>query len=131
MPLGKWNWQFDFPVKNDQFYPDIVIGALLVWFIWSFANAKRAGMWMGAVLLSLWVAIHCFDWWIPYMRSLPSNAARYSFYRPHTQILPAVGNHYPPDGRHAVLDLILFPACFLAIVALVRHRRSRIFEREP
>ena len=125
VPLGKWNWQFRFPVSNDQFYPDIVIGVLLVWFVWSFAKARRSGMWVATVLLSVWVVVHCFDWWIPYMRNLPSNAARYSFYQPYTQILPVIRDHYPPDAGHAVLDFILFPAWFLVIVALVQRRPSR------
>src|ERR1700736_5175757 len=41
VPLGKWNWQFTFPVSNDQFYPDIVIGLLLQWVAWSFAVRNR------------------------------------------------------------------------------------------
>jgi hypothetical protein len=148
IPLGKWNWAFAFPVDNDQFYPDLVIGALLLWFCWSFWRAKMLGMWVGAVLLSLWfcwsfwrakmlgmwvgavllslwVVVHCLDWWVSYARSLPANAGRFSYYQAHTQILPVIGNHYPPDAGHTVLDFILFPTCLLAIAAVVRNRGRR------
>jgi hypothetical protein len=30
IPLGPWNGEFHWPVNNDQFYPDIVIGLLLM-----------------------------------------------------------------------------------------------------
>lgn len=120
VPLGRWNGESGFPVRNDQFVPDLVIGGLLLWFAWSFAKGRRVGMWVGAVMLSLWVAVHCMDWWIPYARSLPGNAGRYSFYAAHTQMLPVIGNHFPPDAGHAVLDLLVFPTCAVVIAALVR-----------
>ncbi len=117
IPLGRWNWAFAFPVQNDQFYPDIVIGVLLAWFAFSFATGRRISMAIGSALLTLWVVVHSFDWWIPYLRDLPQNAGRYSFYQPHTQILPVVGHHYPPDAGHVILDLLLFPAWLLSGVA--------------
>ncbi len=117
LPLGRWNWQFHLPVSNDQFYPDLVIGTLLLWFTWSFARQSRPGMVAASVLLSLWVVVHFFDWWLPYLRDLPENAARFSFYQPHTQLLPVVGHHYPPDGAHTILDLILYPTCLVALLA--------------
>lgn len=30
IPLGVWNGEFHWPVHNDQFYPDVVIGLLLL-----------------------------------------------------------------------------------------------------
>ncbi len=33
IPLARWNWQFSWPVVNDQFYPDIIIGGLLLLFV--------------------------------------------------------------------------------------------------
>jgi hypothetical protein len=125
VPLGKWNWQFKFPVINDQFYPDLIIGLLLIWFAWSFATRRTVGMWTAAALLTLWVVIHLFDWWIPYARSLPQNIGRYHFYQQRTQVLPALGHHYPPDGGHAVLDFILFPTCLIAVLATIRDLPSR------
>ncbi len=69
IPLGKWNWQFRWPVKNDQFYPDIVIGLLLTFFLAAFLRTWRAGMWVGVALLGLWACVHFFDWWLPYLQS--------------------------------------------------------------
>ena len=31
IPIGNLNGEFRWPVTNDQFFPDIVIGLLLVW----------------------------------------------------------------------------------------------------
>lgn len=129
IPLGKWNWQFGFPVSNDQFYPDIVIGLLLLWFTWSLVKGRRTGIWAAAALLTLWVVVHCFDWWIPYAKNNPHNAARYSFYQPRSQLLPAIGNHYPPDGGHAVLDFILFPTCVVVVLAAACGKRGSESER--
>lgn len=119
VPLGRWNGQVHFPVSNDQFYPDIVIGALLVLFLVSFLRGWRAGMVAASLLLGLWVVAHFFDWWLPYLRDLPSNAGRYSFYASHTQLLPVIGHHFPPDGGHTVLDLLLYPTWFVALWATI------------
>jgi hypothetical protein len=124
VPLRRWNWQFAWPVHNDQFYPDIVIGFLLVWITWSFARKHRVSMWAGTSLLALWMVVHLFDWWIPYAKSAPQNLARYSFYSQRTQILPLIGNHYPPDAGHAILDFLLFPAFALALTGTIANLRA-------
>ena len=129
IPLGRWNGQFHLPVTNDQFYPDLVIGALLLWFLWSFARASKPGIVTACILLTLWVVAHTFDWWIPYLRDLPQNAARFSFYASHTQLLPVVGHHYPPDAGHAILDFLLFPTWVAVLIATIRPNpqpRSRL-----
>lgn len=120
IPLGRWNWQFRWPVQNDQFYPDVVIGFLLILFVLAFLLQWRPGMWVSVVLLGLWVAIHFFDWWLPYLHDSPSNYPRYTFYAQHTQFLPVIGHHYPPDAGHTLLDFLLYPTwacCFLAVVS--------------
>jgi hypothetical protein len=124
VPLRRWNWQFAWPVHNDQFYPDIVIGFLLMWIAWSFARRHRISMWAGTLLLALWTVVHLFDWWIPYAKSAPQNLGRYSFYSQRTQILPVIGNHYPPDAGHAILDFLLFPALALALTATIANLRA-------
>ena len=74
------------------------------------------------VILTLWTAVHLSDWWIPYTRDLPANAARFSFYPCYTQLLPVVSHHYPPDAAHAILDALVFPTTFLAIFATFTSR---------
>jgi hypothetical protein len=123
IPLGKWNLQFRWPVQNDQFYPDILIGLLLILFLAAFWRIWRAGMWVGVALLGLWVYAHFFDWWLPYLRSSASNYSRFSFYAPYTQILPVIGHHYPPDRGHAVLDFLLYPTWFACLSAAL-HRTN-------
>lgn len=130
VPLGRWNWQFQWPVVNDQFYPDIAISLLLVVFAMAFVRRWLAAMWIASVLLTLWAVAHLFDWWIPYAQNSVANFARYSFYATHTQILPVIGHHYPPDGGHAVLDFLVCPTCVLALVTTVKWTRSRLRENK-
>jgi hypothetical protein len=125
VPLSRWNWQFTWPVSNDQFYPDIVIGLLLIWIAWSFARRRRASMGIGASLLALWTVVHTFDWWVPYAKNAPQNLGRYTFYSQRTQILPVIGSHYPPDTGHAILDFFLFTAFALALTATIVNLPSR------
>jgi hypothetical protein len=117
IPLGRWNWQFRWPVQNDQFYPDIVIGLLLAFFLVAFMRLWPTARWVAVGLLGLWVCVHFFDWWLPYIQNSASNYARFSFYAQHTQVLPVLGNHYPPDGGHAVLDFLLFPTWLVCLAA--------------
>ncbi len=51
IPLRRWNWQFRWPVQNDQFYPDIMIGFLLAFFVVTFLRSWRPGMWVAVALL--------------------------------------------------------------------------------
>lgn len=125
IPLGRWNGQFHLPVDNDQFYPDIVIGALLLWFAWSFTRSSSPGIYTACVLLPLWVVANLFDWWIPYARDLPGNLSRYRFYQSHTQLLPAFGNHFPPDAGHTVLDALVFPTCAVVLLAASKFYRRQ------
>jgi hypothetical protein len=123
VPLGRWNWQFTWPVNNDQFYSDIVIGFLLVWIARSFARVRRVSMWIGTFLLALWTVVHLFDWWIRYAKNAPANHGRFSFYSQRTQILPVIADHYPPDAGHAILDFLLFPTVALALMASIASLR--------
>ena len=123
--LGRWNWQFRWPVQNDQFCPDIVIGALLMLFILSFLRSWLVGRWACVVLLGLWVGVHFSDWWLPYLQDSTSNYTRYSFYAAHTQILPVIGHHHPPDGGHAVLDFLLYPTWFACLLGALSARASK------
>src|SRR2546429_2978292 len=130
LPLGRWNGEFHWPVHNDQFYPDIVIGFLLLLMIASFTRPVRAGMWIGVALLALWTAVHLHDWWIPYLRGTgPERDGFYSFYAGRTQLLPTFGRHHPPDGGHAILDLwvfLAFASCLVSAVAASWTAKHRV-----
>lgn len=103
IPLSRWNWQFSWSVKNDQFYPDIVIGFLLLWIARSFSRLHRV--------------------WIPYTKNAPENLGRFSFYSQRTQIPPVIGGH-PPDAGHAILDFLVFPTFVLALTATITNLRA-------
>jgi hypothetical protein len=111
VPLGAWNGEFYWPVKNDQFYPDIVIGVLLLWMLSVFWRQRVVGMWIAVSLLMLWIGVHLVDWWIPYLDGTgPEREGFYRFYSSRTQVLPVIGSHHPPDGGHTVLDVFVLLA---------------------
>ena len=127
-PLRAWNGEFYWPVHNDQFYPDIVIGALLIWIMFSYYKRRIAGMWIGVALLTLWLGIHLHDWWIPYIKGTgPERAGFYQFYGSRTQLLPAIGNHHPPDGGHTILDVLVAGAWIVCAVAAIRTKRKIVW----
>src|SRR2546429_9641173 len=86
--------------------------------------ALPISMWIGTSLLALWTVVHLFDWWIPYAKNSPDNQGRFSFYSQHTQIFPVIGDHYPPDAGHAILDFLLFPTLALALRATIANLRT-------
>jgi hypothetical protein len=132
IPLGPWNGEFRWPVSNDQFYPDIVIGLLLLWMISRFWQRRIVGMWIGVSLLTLWFGVHLSDWWIPYLRGTgPEREGFYRFYSSRTQILPVIGSHHPPDGGHAILDLFVLSAFIFGLWAAFVDRRKRIRSEVP
>jgi len=86
IPLGAWNGEFYWPVKNNQFYPDIVIGVLLLWMLSVCWRQRVVGMWIAVSLLMLWIGVHLFDWWIPYLHGTgPEREGFYRFYSSRTK----------------------------------------------
>ncbi len=125
IPLGPWNGEPRWPVRNDQFYPDIVIGLLLLWMIWNFMHQRIVGMWIGTALLTLWIGVHLNDWWIPYARGTGvGRDGFYRFYSSRTQVLPVIGNHHPPDGGHTILDLLVLVVFVLSFAAAFANSRK-------
>lgn len=125
IPLGLWNGEPHWPVRNDQFYPDIAIGIFLIWMLWSFARQKTMAIGTAAVLLTTWAVLHAFSWWIPYLRGTGSERTGfYQFYASRIQLLPSVGNHHPPDGGHAVLDFFVFASLVLCLLVFFQRIRT-------
>jgi hypothetical protein len=126
-PLGNWNGEHSWPVHNDQFSLDIIVGLVLFAAIFSFRTNSRAGMILGSALLGLWVYFHVQSWWLPCFRGVTSPRA-IAFHKqllPHTQVLPRFGNHFPPDAEHTFIDFFLFPAFLFCLVATVRSLLGR------
>lgn len=77
---------------------------------------------LGTLLLGLWVYFHLQAWWLPYICGVSSTAG-VAFHRQflaHTQVLPKIGNHFPPDAEHTFIDVFVFPAFALCCVATGR-----------
>jgi hypothetical protein len=128
VPLRAWSGEFYWPVHNDQFYLDILIGALLIWIMSSFHKRRIASMWIGVALLMLWLGVHLHDWWIPYINGTsPERAAVSQFNSSRTQLLPVIGNHHPPDGGDTILDALIVFAWIVCAVAAFRTRRKIVW----
>src|SRR6266568_2296548 len=65
-PLAKWNGEYHWPVHNDQFSLDLVVGVILLGAIFSFRRQFLPGMVLSTGLLGLWAYFHLQTWWIPY-----------------------------------------------------------------
>ena len=125
MPLGPWNGEFIQPVHNRWLYVDIVIGLLLLWMTRSFYKRRIVNMWVSVTLLTLWLGMHLKVWWIPYAKGTgPETADLYKSYSSHTQILPLIGNHHPPDGGQTVLDFLIVATWFVCLLASIRTKRK-------
>jgi hypothetical protein len=129
-PLGNWNGEHFWPVHNDQFSLDIIVGLVLLAALISFRANFGAGMVLGTALLGLWVYFHLQSWWLPYFRGVtsPRAIAFHEQFLAHTQVLPRFGNHFPPDAEHTFIDLFVFPAflfCFVATLGALFGRDAR------
>lgn len=122
MPLGKWNGEYHWPVHNDQFLLDLVVGVIVLGAIFSFQLNFRPGMILCTALLGLWTYFHLQTWWIPYWQgvSSPRAIAFHEQFLEHTQVLPKYGHHFPPDAEHTFIDMLVFPAFLLCLIATVR-----------
>jgi hypothetical protein len=79
-------------------------------------------------LLGLWTYFHLQTWWVPYAQGVtsPRAIAFHEQFLAHTQVLPRYGGHFPPDGEHTLIDVFVFPAFVLCLIATVRS-----FLRKP
>jgi len=57
-PLGKWNGEYRWPVHNDQFYLDLVVGAIVLGATFCFRSTFRPGMVLGTAPMGLWTYFH-------------------------------------------------------------------------
>jgi len=132
-PLGNWNGEHTWPVHNDQFYLDIIVGLVLLAALSSFRASFRPGMILGTALLGLWVYFHLQSWWLPYFRGVtsPRAMAFHEQFLAHTQVLPRVGNHFPPDAEHTFIDLFVFPAFLFCLPATLRSLVRRSPQSSP
>ncbi len=126
-PLERWNGEYHWPVQNDQASLDVVVGVILLLSILSFWRKFRLGMIAGTALLGLWVFFHLQSWWIPYFEGVHSARAIafHSQFLDHTQVLPTFGHHFAPDAEHTFIDLFVFPAFVLCLLATIRSFISK------
>jgi hypothetical protein len=126
LPLGAWNGQRGFPVDNDQALLDVITLAVLAVGLISVRAGNRPGMVIVTAGLGLWTYFHLSLWWWHYLVGVdPADRAFHDQFLAHTQILPRVGDHLPPDGEHAVIDFLLLPATVLTLYATIERLRRR------
>jgi hypothetical protein len=127
-PLRMWNGNYVWPVRNDQFYLDVLVSAVLLVGIFSFRSSFRIGMVFCTAVLGLWTYFHLQSWWIPYIRGAtsPRAIAFHAQFLDHTQILPRYGNHFPPDAEHTFIDVFVFPAFLLCLVTTAHNLMRKV-----
>jgi len=121
-PLGKWNGEYHWPVHNDQFYLDLVVGLIVLGAFLGFWLHARVAMILGTVLLGLWTYLHLQTWWLPYFQGVtsPRSMAFHEQFLAHTQVLPRYGSHIPPDAEHTFIDVFVFPTFLLCLIATIQ-----------
>ncbi|MGE5324634.1 MAG: hypothetical protein ACM3SW_17340 [Actinomycetota bacterium] len=121
VPLGSWN---DQPGANAAFSrANITLGSLvgaaqlllLIGTIWRF----RPLLWFGLVGDSIWLTLHIYSLWLPYMfGASPQYARMYArVFGRTTRWLPNFGNHLAPDAMHIMIDVFVV----LVILTLVPY----------
>lgn len=78
----------------------------------------KPGIWFGAALYFVWLALQISTFWVPYVAGASSRWQRtWEAHFGHTvQWFPRVGNHLPPDASHFILQVLLVGA-FCAVCA--------------
>lgn len=123
VPLGGWN---DQPGNNAAFRPaNILLGALvgtpqlilLAGTIWRI----RLLLWFGLIGDSVWLLLHIYSLWMPYIfGASPQYARMYSrVFGRTTKLLPNFGNHLAPDAMHILIDVFVI-AVIVTLVACLR-----------
>lgn len=120
-PLGDWNGNYSWAAHNDQAVLDLVVGAALLLAIVSFKFEFKIGMVLATLALAAWAFMHLQSWWIPYYQGVytSDSIAFHAQFLNHTQVLPKIDNHYPPDAEHSFIDLFLLVALVRSGVATV------------
>ena len=125
LPLGAWNGNAGFPVDNPQAGLDIIVLCVLVGLFAAVRYEVLPAMIAGTALLGVWCYFHLATWWWPYVRGVES-AGKLRFHEQlenNIQLLPRWGRHIPPDGEHIAIDLLVFPATALTLIATVARAR--------
>jgi hypothetical protein len=145
LPLGRWNYQpepaghgpfSNVPLltlaREGRLTPApvlIVVSFALPFAIFAFAYARRLRwlMWLYVGGYAAWSAIE-MSWWVRYAVGYSeSQVDRYQrAFGQATQLLPAFGNHLPPDGAHTVLHLLLICVIASAMLGLFETAPSRV-----
>ena len=138
-PLGRWNYQpassSSSPFSNLPlivlFFEGrltiqlvvLVVGAVIPFLIFWFAYLRhlRWLMWLQVASYSIWIAIE-MSWWVLYAvgRSDSQVEAYEKVFAPSTQLLPSFGRHFPPDGAHIVLHVLLVVVVLSSVMGLLK-----------
>ncbi len=107
--LFPWN---DVRRGNGQAGVDFVIGAVMAAAILATVRRLRWGMAVAAALYAAWFWLQIDTWWIGYLRGAAPGWKR-TYARLFSQtihVLPATGDHLPPDACHLLLQLLILAA---------------------
>ena len=138
-PIGKWNYQpassssspfSNIPLIVLFFNGQLTLQAVLlvtgvvfpvILFSLGYIRHLRWLMWLQIPAYSIWIAVE-MSWWVFYAagRTDPQIETYKRVFAPSTQLLPSFGRHFPPDGAHIVLHILLAIVLLSALMGLLR-----------
>ncbi len=134
LPLGHWNGKFDWINFNYfQSFAGYLLWALFGMIsIIGFASKRIVVMIFGLIFHFVWLIMHTFDWWIPYIQG--ASPERLDWYRRDFgqtyYWLPKINNHWPPNAGHVVIDILLIVVLFSGFRYLIKVLKQRHFHRK-
>lgn len=138
IPLGDWNRQ-----PGERLLPQVLAGrrvglddaavlalvtlpAVFAGMAWQRARARRLLLGVALAVDGVWLALQIQSWWIPYLFGTSVRWQLEYAKGPTTKVLPAFGNHVPPDGMHFAIHVLLLAAMAAGIAALRHQPRQPI-----
>lgn len=138
IPLGNWNRQPGqrlltallagrLPGLDDLAVLGLVtLPAVLAGLAWKRPLSRRPLLGAALAVDAVWLALQIQSWWIPYVFGTHVRWQLEYAQGPTTKVLPAFGNHVPPDAMHFTIHVLLVIAIGTGIAALRHQPRQPI-----
>jgi hypothetical protein len=133
IPLGQWNYEPGFPPLLTQaargqltLSDAALVTAFLIPLVAYLIAYRMAASWLKWLCLTgyaAWLALQIKTWWVAYLFGASDRwvSTYHRVFSHSTTLLPSFGRHFPPDGMHLVLQVLLL----CVVVALTRELLSQ------
>lgn len=130
--LYPWN---DNRSGNSQPILDFALGFIVLVGAFATYRRRKPGIVAIIVLYVLWLGLQVISFWIPYVAGASESWRKVyeANFAQTVQWLPRMGNHFPPDANHVVLQLLLVAAIAFNVAALLRvgKKKQVVLARQP